>query len=153
MYAYGIRGALLKWFESYLTGRTQYVAFNGTNLDIHYVKCGVPQGSILGPLLFILYMNDICSVSKLLFTLLYADDTCVMLSGTDLNNLIAVLNVELISLSDWLKSNKLSLNTPKTFFMVFHRCRLKSANCNVLVIDNASITRVYSAKYLGLLLM
>ena len=151
-YAYGIRGALLKWFESYLTGRTQYVAFNGTNSDIHYVKCGVPQGSILGPLLFILYMNDICSVSKLLFTLLYADDTCVMLSGKDLNDLIAVLNVELISLCDWLKSNKLSLNTQKTFFMVFHRARLKSANCNDLVIDNASITRVYSAKYLGIII-
>ena len=146
LYAYGIKGALLKWFESYLTGRTQYVAFNGTNSDIHYVKCGVPQGSILGPLLFILYMNDICSVSKLLFTLLYADDTCVMLSGKDLNDLIAVLNVELILLSDWLKSNKLSLNTQKTFFMVYHRARLKSANCNDLVIDNASITRVYSAK-------
>ena len=152
LYAYGIRGALLKWFESYLTGRTQYVAFNGTNSDIHYVKCGVPQGSILGPLLFILYMNDICSVSKLLFTLLYADDTCVMLSGKDLNDLIAVLNVELISLCDWLKSNKLSLNTQKTFFMVFHRARLKSVNCNDLVIDNASITRVYSAKYLGIII-
>ena len=80
LYAYGIKGTLLKWFESYLTGRTQYVAFNGTNSDVHYVKCGVPQGSILGPLLFILYMNDICSVSKLLFTLLYADDTCVLLT-------------------------------------------------------------------------
>ena len=152
LYAYGIRGALLKWFESYLTSRTQYVAFNGTNSDIHYVKSGVPQGSIFGPLLFILYMNDICSVSKLLFTFLYADDTCVMLSGKDLNDLIAVLNVELISLCDWLKSNKLSLNTQKTFFMVFHRARLKSANCNDLVIDNASITRVYSAKYLGIII-
>ena len=124
LYAYGIRGTLLKWFESYLTGRTQYVAFKGTNSDTHYVKCGVPQGSILGPLLFILYMNDICSVSKLLFTLLYADDICVLLSGKDLNDLIAVLNVELISLSVWLKSNKLSLNTQKTFFMVFHRAKL-----------------------------
>ena len=152
LYAYGIRGTLLKWFESYLTGRTQYVAFNGTNSDTHYVKCGVPQGSILGPLLFILYMNDICSVSKLLFTLLYADDTCVLLSGKDLNDLIAVLNVELISLSVWLKSNKLSLNTQKTFFMVFHRARLKTANCNDLVIDNASITRVNSAKYLGIIM-
>ena len=152
LYAYGIRGTLLKWFESYLTGRTQYVAFNGTNSDTHYVKCGVPQGSILGPLLFIFYMNDICSVSKLLFTLLYADDTCVLLSGKDLNDLIAVLNVELISLSVWLKSNKLSLNTQKTFFMVFHRARLKTANCNDLVIDNASITRVNSAKYLGIII-
>ena len=91
------------------------------------------------------------SVSKLLFTLLYADDTCVMLNGKDLNDLIAVLNVELISLCDWLKSNKLSLNTQKTFFMVFHRARLKSANCNDLVIDNASINRVYTAKYLGII--
>ena len=83
---------------------------------------------------------------------MYADDTCVMLSGKDLNDLIAVLNVELISLCDWLKSNKLSLNTQKTFFMVFHRARLKSANCNDLIIDNASITRVYSAKYLGIII-
>ena len=58
LYAYGIRGVLLKCFKSYLTGRTQYVALNGTTSNIHYVKCGVPQGSILGPLLFILYMND-----------------------------------------------------------------------------------------------
>ena len=75
-----------------------------------------------------------------------------MLSGKDINDLIAVLNVELIYLSDWLKSNKLSLNTQKTFFMVFHRARLKNANCNDLVIDNASITRVYSAKYFGIII-
>ena len=111
-----------------------------------------PKVLLLDPLLFILYMNDICRVSKLVFTLLYADDTCVLLSGKDLNNLIAVLNVELISLSVWLKSNNLSLNTQKTFFMVFHRARLKTANCNDLVIDNASITRVNSVKYLGIII-
>ena len=141
MYVYGIRGALLKWTESYLTGRTQYVAFNGTNSDIHYVKCGVPQGFILEPLLFILYINDNCSVSKLVFTFLYADDTCVLLSGKDLNDLIAIviLNVELISLSAWLKSKKISFNTQKLFswFSTELQCRLKSANCNDLVIDNA----------------
>ena len=83
---------------------------------------------------------------------MYADDICVVLSGTYLNDLIAFLNIELISLSDWLKSNKLSLETQKTFFMVFHRAGLKSANCNDLVIDKASFTRVYSAKYLGIII-
>ena len=128
------------------------MAFNGTYSDIHYVKCGVLQGSILRPLLFNLYMNDICSASKLLFTLLYADDPCVLLGRKYLNDLIAVLNVELISLSTWLESNKLPPTTQKTFFVVFHRARLKTANCNDLVIDNASITRVNSAKYFGIII-
>ena len=86
---------------------------------------------------------------------MYTDDTCVLLSWKDLYHLIAVLNVELIFLSPWLKSNLLSLislNTQKTFFMVFHRARLKSANCNDLVIDSASIGRVNSAKYLGIII-
>ena len=79
---------------------------------------------------------------------MYADDTCVLLSGTCLNDLIAVLNVELISVSAWLKYNKLPLYTRETLFVIFYRARLKTANCNDLVIDNASINRVNSAKYL-----
>ena len=110
---------MLQWFKSYLSGRTQFGAFNGTNSEIHEIKCGVPQGSILGPILFILDVNDICNVSKFLFTILYADDTCVLLDGKKLNDLIIMLNVELASLSMWLKSNKLSLNTQKTFFVWF----------------------------------
>ena len=75
--------------ERYLTGGTQYVAFNGAISDIHYEKWGVPQGSIPGPLLVILYINDISSVSKLLITLLYSDDTCVKLLGEKyLNTLV-----------------------------------------------------------------
>ena len=148
MYAYGIRGALLKWFESYLTCRSQYVAFNGTNPDIYYAKCGVSLGSILGPLLFILYINNICCVSKLLFTLLYAGDTCVLLIEICLNDLNAVLNVKLSSVSAWLKYNKLPLYTRETLSVIFYRARLKTVNCNDIVIDNASINRTNSAKYL-----
>ena len=119
VYAYGIRGAVLKCLESYLTDRTQYVVLT-LQIQISIMLSVVfPKVFILGPLLFILYMNDICSVSKLLFTLLYEDDTCVLFSGIDLNNLVAVLNVELIYLSAWLfeclVANKLSLNTQKTF--------------------------------------
>ena len=77
-------------------------------LNITY---GVPQGSILGPPLFIIYMNDLCNVSKLLYTVLYADDTCVLLNGKSLNLIVETVNAELQLLSTWLKSNKISLNT------------------------------------------
>ena len=74
-YYYGIRGNTLKWFESYLTNRSQYVLFNGEKSDIRDITYGVPQGSILGSLLFILYINDFSGVSDILFCVLFADDT------------------------------------------------------------------------------
>ena len=79
-----------------------------------------PQGSVLGPLLFIIYMNDICNVSQLLFTVLYADDTSVLVNGKSLNLIIETVNSELQLVSTWLKSNKLSLNTTKSYYAVFH---------------------------------
>ena len=152
LYAYGIRGIFLKWFESYLSGRTQYVVFDGVQSETHRVDCEIPQGSILGPLLFILNMNDICNVSKLMFTILYADDTCVLLRGTDLSKLIKLINSELNLLSTWFKSNKLSLNTGKTFYMVFHRARLKPNTNNDIIMDGNILTKVNSAKYLGVII-
>ena len=113
LYSYGIRGSMLKWFESYLTARSQYVVFDGEASKTHGVKCGVPQGSILGPLLFILSVNDICNICPLLLNKLYADDTCVLIGGNDLKALMKMLNDELISLNNWFKANKLSLNTKK----------------------------------------
>ena len=83
---------MLKWFESYLSHRTQYVVFDGEKSDNDSIKCGVRQGSILGPLLFILSINNICKVSPLLFKILFADDTCVQLFGKNLNILIALMN-------------------------------------------------------------
>ena len=79
MHAYGIRGNILRWFRSYLTNTSQFVSYDGRQSEIQSITCGIPQGSILCPLLFIIYMNDICNVSELLFTVLYADDTCVVI--------------------------------------------------------------------------
>ena len=82
----------------------------------------------MGPLLFIIYMNDICNISNFLFDIMYADDTSVLLSGDDLNDLTCLLNKELELLFIWLKSNKLSLNTQNTFYLLFHRARIKGNN-------------------------
>ena len=93
--AYGIRGDYIKWFPSYLTDRTQYVNFNGEESAEHTLNCGVPQGSILGPLFFIIFVNDMFNVSNVLFNVLYADDTCIYIyiSGSDINALFDVLNI------------------------------------------------------------
>ena len=115
MYAYGIRGNILKWFESYLADRSQYVTYDGSNSDKSFLGCEVPQGSILGPLLFMIFTNAIFNVSELLFTVLYADDTCVLLGGKYLDNLITCLNNGLKNITTWLKANKLSLNALKTY--------------------------------------
>ena len=72
---------LLKWFVDYLTSRSQYVIYDGIKSEVKEDKCGVPQGSILGPLLFIITMDDICNVSDLFFAIMYADDTCLLING------------------------------------------------------------------------
>ena len=150
LYAYGIRGILPKWFESYLTDRSQYVIYDGVESEIRPVECGIPQGSILGPLFFIISMNNICNVSDLMFAIMYADETCFLMNGTDLHKLIKQLNVEVDSLCTWFKSNKLSLNTQKTFYMIFHRARLKSIDDDVIM-DNNALIKVNAIKYLGVI--
>ena len=97
-------------------------------------------------------MNDICNVSQLLFTVLYADDTCVLVNGKSLNLIIETVNSELQLLSTWLKSNKLSLNTTKSYYAVFHRARMKLHDSIKLKIDNTNIKEVQCIKYLGVIL-
>ena len=142
---------VIKWFRSYLTDRTQYVNFNGEESAEHTLKCGVPQGSILGPLFFIIFVNDMFNVSNVLFNVLYADDTCIYISGSDINALFDVLNIELASLLEWLNANRLTLNVDKTFYMLFHRERIKIDNLK-LTIGQGTLKQTSQCKYLGLVI-
>ena len=155
---YGIRDTALNWFKRYLTKRTQYVDCNGIASSIREIETGVPQGSILGPLLFIIYMNDIHTVSDDLNFILYADDTtlsspmCSFTRGCNGNiDIVSTLiNSELNKIADWLAVNKLSLNVQKTKFMIFHyRQRFITENdIPCLMINNTQIERVTEFNFL-----
>ena len=150
LYHYGIRGNLNKWFENYLADISQYVLFNGKTSDIRNVSCGVPQGSILGPLLFILYINDFPNVSDILLYVLFADDTNVFLNGKDINIIINTMQLELTKLYNWLLANKLTLNISKTHFMVFHRAKHKNYKLNI-EINKVVNEQVKHTKMLGII--
>ena len=118
LHYYGISGIALKWFRSCLTHRSQYVELNYTSSDQKLIETGVPQGSILDPLLFLIYMNDIPNVSNVCKFILFADDTGIFSTieyniPTHLSNVNEILNHELAEVYDWLTLNKLSLNVKK----------------------------------------
>ncbi len=116
---YGIRGVAKKWFENYLCNRKQIVKYNGIQSEKMTIKSGVPQGSVLGLLLFLLYINDIQSCSELVSIILFADDTNILFSHTCLKTLNEIIQIEMNKITDWLNVNKLSINTTKTKFILF----------------------------------
>ena len=117
---YGIRGSVLDWFRSYLRGRLQYVSVNAHSSDLLPISCGVPQGSVLGPLLFLIYVNDLPNISKVLQFYLFADDTSIYYKSDNLLTLQKVVNRELRKVRKWLEANRLSLNISKTNYVIFH---------------------------------
>ena len=147
---YGIRGTTYDWFASYLSNRSQCTKYESCLSDFKYITCGVPQGSLLGPLLFIIYVNDICNTSELLSLILYADDTTILYSNNNLKSLFDVVNRELTSISDWFKANRLSLNLTKCNYIIFSNRNKPSNSSNLnIVIDERVIHRVHKYTFLG----
>ena len=110
--------AAIRWFLSYLSGRTQRGNVNGELSTARDLRCGVPQGSTLGPLLFLIYINDLPNCLLAAAPRMFADDTNITLSAQTLTDLKQALTPELSNLSCWLKANKLSLNVAKTELMI-----------------------------------
>ena len=119
LYHYGVRGTVYDWFKSCLFGRTQQVDYNSSILNREPISSSVPQGSILGPLLFIIYINDFSKCLKYSNNLSFADDTTIILSAKNNNLLFQKGNKELENIDNWLRANKLSLNLKKTKYILF----------------------------------
>ncbi len=146
----GIRGIVLDWIKSYLQRRQQFVKLGDVCSQCLDIVCGVPQGSVLGPKLFIMYINDICRVSQVLKLVLFADDTNIFCSGEDLKKLLEEISKELSKLKVWFDRNKLSLNLNKTKMMLFGNYRI---NIQVQIqVDGVQIERVNENKFLGVII-
>ena len=152
---YGIKGISLNLLKDYLTNRKQFVEFGENNSKLNIIRTGVPQGSILGPLLFIIYLNDLVCSTKKFYPIIYADDTAL---STTLNTFNSdeipseeAINHELENINNWFKLNKLSLNPNKTKAMLFHSPQ-KHVNPINININGIPIEFVEQFNYLGIIL-
>ena len=147
---YGIRGKASQWITSYLHNIMQFVSIDGTDSKTKHMQYGVPQGSILGPLLFIIYINDIPNVSRIAKFILYADDANVIITGNNITEVDAQLRDLCKILLKWVDSNGLCLNLKKTKYMIFSRSRNLEL-LSTLKIANLPIERLTESKFLGVI--
>ena len=157
LYHYGIRGPVNEWFSSYLNGRVQTTQIDKQISSKRNVLTGIPQGSVLGPLLFLIYINDIYNSSEKLSFYLFADDTNLLYADKDLKSLESVINIELQKVCDWLNVNKLTINAKKSNFVIFRPSQKKlSYQINIRIYNNASNSDTFLeckdyGKFLGVL--
>ena len=147
---YGVRGITLQLLKSYLQNRKQYVIVDGHKSQTKTVTIGVPQGSVLGPLLFLIYINDLPLATKRLNSILFADDTTLFTQNTNINSLINDMREDLQLVSEWLIANSLTLNIGKTYYVIFSTREVP--NDLQIKIGLQTIERHSSGKFLGVIL-
>ena len=148
---YDIRGMAYQWLKSYLYNRKQFVSINGKNSKINPFKYGVPQGSILGPLLFIIYINDIPNIQQATKFILYADDANIIIHGKTMHKIEMKFNILSKNLVNWVSANGLSLNVRKTNYMIFTNMRRNPDNLN-LKVNAMPVEERSTCKFLGVLI-
>ena len=149
---YGVRGHALKWFTSYLAGRKQYTTVSNIDSQIQDVSHGVPQGSVLGPLLFLVYINDLNRAITYSYIRHFADDTNILYRNKSLKKINQRINFDLKNIVKWLRANRISLNTNKTEIVLFKSPRKIITRKMNFRISGQKIEAKNYAKYLGLLL-
>ena len=155
---YGFRGIISNWFSSYLNNRRQTTEINNMISEQQSIDCGVPQGSVLGPLLFLIYMNDIQYSSTKFKFFLFADDTNILYANKNLRTLETVINTELASVYECLTANRLTLNIKKSNYVIFRPYqKVITYHPRILMYDNdkqnqSSLECKNYVKYLGILL-
>ena len=149
---YGIRGLPYEWFKSYLSDRQQFVSLSGYNSNFLEIMHGVPQGSVLDPLLFLLYTNDLPNSTKYSDSTLFADDTVILYSSNNLDEIEHCVNYDLNELFQWLNSNKIALNVAKTEVLLFRDPNKKIDYPIELELNGNVINFSSVVNYLGILL-